>query len=283
MATIWEILDLEGPTTDEKVIKKAYAARLRIVRPDEDQTGFMALRDAFERARTYARIHAEEIDTDRIFEASRPQEAAPPQSTENTEGASKFEYSEDYVPEEQVPVFFDDAADFNFVEMEGLSPEEEAEQDFHDQMREKIAAIIRSPWTINSEHAWDELFAIPELEFIDVETRFQRILRTSLLAMAGFFGQEDGDKVLKMKPAIAAHIFHRMDWMDPSGLSDMERHELYWLSDKLGLTLYDQPSEAELDFYEAQEEEEDGGVSWKIALVTVLGTSLLIYISNNFF
>lgn len=52
--TIWGVLGLDGPTDDEIVIKAAYAKQLRVVRPDEDQSGFMALRNAFDAARNYA-------------------------------------------------------------------------------------------------------------------------------------------------------------------------------------------------------------------------------------
>ena len=54
MPTIWEILGLDGPTTDLKAIKKAYARKLREVRPDEDPAGFMALREAFDQAKRMA-------------------------------------------------------------------------------------------------------------------------------------------------------------------------------------------------------------------------------------
>lgn len=45
----WQILGLESPTDDLAIVKKAYAARLRIHRPDTDPEGFQRLREAYER------------------------------------------------------------------------------------------------------------------------------------------------------------------------------------------------------------------------------------------
>lgn len=45
----WGILGLEGPTDDLATVKRAYAARLRIHRPDSDPDGFQRLREAYER------------------------------------------------------------------------------------------------------------------------------------------------------------------------------------------------------------------------------------------
>lgn len=43
----WFLLDL-APTADTRAIKRAYAARLKCTRPDEDPQGFQALRQAYE-------------------------------------------------------------------------------------------------------------------------------------------------------------------------------------------------------------------------------------------
>ncbi len=43
----WAVLAI-APTQDARQIKRAYAARLKVVRPDEDAAGFQALREAYE-------------------------------------------------------------------------------------------------------------------------------------------------------------------------------------------------------------------------------------------
>ncbi len=61
----WSILAI-APTNDTKAVKKAYATRLKQVRPDEDPVGFQRLREAYEWALKYgvvwAKHHLEESD-----------------------------------------------------------------------------------------------------------------------------------------------------------------------------------------------------------------------------
>ena len=279
MATIWEILELDGPTTDDRAIKSAYAKRVRAVRPDEDQAGFMALRDAFDRARTYARIHAEEINTDKIFDAQTASPANVDAPSREPDESESFDYTEDYKPQDPASEYFDDAADFSFAENTALSPQEEKELEFQDIMREKIAVLIRSPWTINSETAWAQLFSEPELESLDSETKFQGVLRMSLLALSGFFGGSEPDSKMRLKSSTATFIFDRMGWMNPAVFGGRERQELQWLAEVLGVRLDDQPSKEEIEFYEGDDED---GVSWKIVLGTVIAASLFIYLGNRF-
>lgn len=53
-ATIWDVLALDGPTYDDRAIRKAYAKRLKQIRPEDDPEGFMQLRDALDAARALA-------------------------------------------------------------------------------------------------------------------------------------------------------------------------------------------------------------------------------------
>jgi hypothetical protein len=53
MSDIWQRLGIP-PTTDQAVLREAYATRLKQVRPDVDPAGFRALREAFEAARRIA-------------------------------------------------------------------------------------------------------------------------------------------------------------------------------------------------------------------------------------
>lgn len=54
MDAAWETLGI-GPTDDVGTIRKAYAARLRVTRPDEDAEGYQRLREAYDAALNAAR------------------------------------------------------------------------------------------------------------------------------------------------------------------------------------------------------------------------------------
>ena len=52
--SLWRVLGIE-PTTDAIAIRRAYAARLKAVHPEDDPEGFKALRNAYEIALTWAK------------------------------------------------------------------------------------------------------------------------------------------------------------------------------------------------------------------------------------
>ena len=52
---MWDILGLDGPTDDAKVIKRAYAKKLKQVKPDESPQEFQILHEAYEAAKAYAK------------------------------------------------------------------------------------------------------------------------------------------------------------------------------------------------------------------------------------
>ena len=56
---IWKILGIE-PTKDKKTIKKAYRQQLPLYNPEDDQEGFMALREAYEEALRLAELPDDE-------------------------------------------------------------------------------------------------------------------------------------------------------------------------------------------------------------------------------
>jgi hypothetical protein len=67
----WHRLGLAEPTTDLVAIKRAYAARLKTTRPDDDAEAYQALRQTYEWAQQWARWQAEQA-------AERAAEPAPP-------------------------------------------------------------------------------------------------------------------------------------------------------------------------------------------------------------
>ena len=58
MASCWQILEIKS-TGDEKAIRRAYAKKLKVTRPDEDPAGYQALRAAFDEALVQAAYQRE--------------------------------------------------------------------------------------------------------------------------------------------------------------------------------------------------------------------------------
>lgn len=71
----WIILGI-APTTDERAIKRAYAAQLKLTHPEDDPTGFQALRAAYENALHHARYLDDEDAYSEAFPVDAPKEVA---------------------------------------------------------------------------------------------------------------------------------------------------------------------------------------------------------------
>jgi hypothetical protein len=74
----WQLLGLT-PTDDVLAVKRAYAARLRLTRPDDDAQAYQALREAYERAQQWARWRSQSA-ADSVGEVTRE----PPTATTET-------------------------------------------------------------------------------------------------------------------------------------------------------------------------------------------------------
>ena len=75
--SLWDILGTE-PTGDERALKRAYAKRLKVTRPEDDPAAFQELREAYEYALRHAHLFAEELPAAQAAEAEAAAMAAPP-------------------------------------------------------------------------------------------------------------------------------------------------------------------------------------------------------------
>lgn len=109
MTDFWKILAI-SPTDDVKQIKRAYAAKLKQVRPDDDPNGFQELRQAYEWAleygvRWFAHVDEDEQEEDFFGDSELEPEQAQP------EAASVSQLEQHVVP--FVPSYRRKAEDLN--------------------------------------------------------------------------------------------------------------------------------------------------------------------------
>ena len=71
----WQRLGLDAPSDDLATIKRAYAARLKRTRPDDDAEAYQALREAYERAQQWAHFNAQQAY---LLPRAQPAEPAQP-------------------------------------------------------------------------------------------------------------------------------------------------------------------------------------------------------------
>lgn len=163
----WSVLGL-APTADERAIRRAYAARLKATNPEDDPTGFMALREAFEEARYQAEMGYvdSEVAGDRDLgePAAATRSAASPsdnpvRETPSTQAAG----GHDAVPEPANPVAATEASTADPIPTSetGWPSEAHDRSEAHDQCPPDAPADgpedeLRSAIARLQEHLWPE-------------------------------------------------------------------------------------------------------------------------------
>ncbi|MBP1906848.1 tetratricopeptide (TPR) repeat protein [Paenibacillus turicensis] len=74
MLNKWERLGIE-PTSDVKLIKRAYASKLKMYHPEDDPQGYQALREAYEWAMKQSQLHSNTVE---LEEQPKPSEQVKP-------------------------------------------------------------------------------------------------------------------------------------------------------------------------------------------------------------
>jgi hypothetical protein len=72
--SLWDILGTE-PSGDERTLKRAYAKRLKVTRPEDDPAAFQELREAYEYALRNAHLFAEELQEQQMETVAAEAEA----------------------------------------------------------------------------------------------------------------------------------------------------------------------------------------------------------------
>jgi hypothetical protein len=75
--SLWDVLGI-APTSDETVIRRAYASVLKRVRPDDDPEGFRQLRAAYEAAMQGALGHSTAQQAQAVHDEEAPRDPTPP-------------------------------------------------------------------------------------------------------------------------------------------------------------------------------------------------------------
>jgi hypothetical protein len=84
----FDLLELDRATATDNDVRRAYAAKLKVTRPEDDRAGFMALRAAFEQARNELRWRDNYDDYDDLEQDDSPPEAIDPPTAHLSEAAA---------------------------------------------------------------------------------------------------------------------------------------------------------------------------------------------------
>ncbi len=177
----WQRLGLDAPTTDLLAIKRAYAARLKQTRPDDDAEAYQALRQTYEWAQQWARWQAQ------------PQEAAVP-SVEAAVPASPP--ASDHAP--------DPAPSAAEPEPEPVAPTPSPEalvQRAHDIWQQQGEAAFLTHWpTLRAGLDALPLSAVPEASarLADLVITVPDLPEASLVELDRYFGWRDDFRTARL-------------------------------------------------------------------------------------
>jgi len=191
----FKYFNLDRATSTESDLKKAYAQKLKSIRPEDDREGFMTLRQCFESAKRQIFWR----DEDAAYEAAETQEA----DTDAEDGQASAESSSPSVPEPPLvqekfnPVVHDQWHDTP------VSPTEEPESQTDVTMAPKaqahpvdtamddITALVASPFAGGSFAPWQAIIEREELQTIDNYQIFSDRLRSFICEETGLYDELD--------------------------------------------------------------------------------------------
>lgn len=202
------LLGLDRRTASETDVRKAYAERLKVTRPEDDRDGFMALREAFERARQEARWRAEypqeDEDRDRHAETRETGEVAVVELSGTDDVDEAYDGEDAYTPTD-----FDQRID---TAMKALHQ------------------ALTAPWGPPRAENLVAMLNATELDGIDEYRAMQWQVRQFICHATGYF--EEGQDVVR-PPWLTIEVFDTLDtqygWTrQPSGHVS-ERHMNAWM------------------------------------------------------
>lgn len=226
------LLGLDRKTATEADIRKAYAERLKVTRPEDDREAFIALREAFERARQEARWRAEypeEYAEEDEEHADAESEALPALSAGGQTEIPPVAAVEQAAPAEPPPADAEAETELEADEYE----EDYIPSDFDrriDAAIQKLHEALTSPWGPPSRADLDALFNQPDLEGIDEYRALQWQVRNYLCHATGYHAQS-GD--VQLPAWLTLRVFDDLDaqfgWVRQPSSHPAERHMNAWL------------------------------------------------------
>jgi len=214
------LLGLKRRTATERDVKTAYAAKLKQIRPEDDREGFMALRAAFEQARSMARWrdqYPEEAAQDDAYEDGTYVEPEHDEDAydEDLDGtyAQTTSQTTDTVERQNIR----DDHDFGPAEIDSTpnampatdnsdwqTHSDDSPKDPVDQAMDDIDTLMKNPFAGGSMEPWQDILDRDELQSIDGYQQISQRLRWRLCVDTGF---HEDPQVLKVPAWLTMPVF----------------------------------------------------------------------------
>jgi len=266
MQNIWRRLGLKGPTDDLKVIKKAYAAKLRETRPADDPDGFMKLREAFDSAKNYARFASPQVvDEKQKFAVENIVVNIPDKLDDNPQNEETIEEPAKDLIDENVTNETRELKDIEHLESdlnpqdteaveEQLKAQVEKQFDFKetentnglfDELMHKLAQLKEDKALFKKFANWQPVIAKGATLSLDDYSGFEDVLRQTMLEITGYYTPTHRFKAeladffhYNPKPIPAQttrKIFEAMNWKISHAKNRVVQEELTYICERSGI------------------------------------------------
>lgn len=214
------LLGLERRTATERDVKKAYAAKLKQIRPEDDREGFMALRAAFEHARSMARWrdqHPEEAAQDDAYEDGTYVEPEDDEDAYDEEPDGTYAQATSQTADTLERHNVRDDHDFSPAEIDttpiAMPAMQNSDWQTHsndspadpvDVAMDDIDTLMKNPFAGGSMEPWQTILDRDDLQTIDAYQQMSQRLRWRLCTDTGF-GEDP--QVLKVPAWLTMPVF----------------------------------------------------------------------------
>ena len=229
MKNWWDILGVEQDA-DLRSIKRAYAAKLKTIRQDEDPQGFMKVREAYDIAvqnkqnSETENVYLNDFDESDIYE-----------SKSGIQKADWYDARDIHI------------AEFPYVDIKAPEEPELAEKinkevEVVAHLMNCVKVLVTKPTAHNDKQAWADIFDDPRLvtinDFLAFEASFIEYLMQSTKYEDNYHRSEYNDCLRNyetpiLRPPISKFIFGRMGW-DNLDYQRAYATEIAWLGYQFG-------------------------------------------------
>jgi len=272
---IWSILGLEEPTDDLKVIKRAYAKKLKVTRPEDNPKDFMALREALEVAKSYASGRSDNI---MFVNTNSFNIQTPPAQTSNDRPTVQIKSQPD---DNQIELINHPADE----DIQHLIDEEERKTEIPiPSIMDEMMALMNDPFGRADVKQWKKLFNDSRLDSIDDANDFEDGFRNYLLDRFGYYSGDETQKNIKQNPRILSakvgnYIFNQIGWRESSLRPHYVQDQITWLREDMDVINRNKPISKS---YAPEIDYDDSGVNYTPMIFVIIAILVIRFIYSQY-
>lgn len=238
--TYYEILGLDAPPVDRKALKRAYAKKLKVTRPEEDPEGFIRLREAHDQALKILsrQAKAAEWETPNIKVEdvyAQDNHSDPIANVDPSLTYADMMPALEPEPEPDISFAVETPVDLHAPHTSHRPPKDEVSR-----LIGGLDNMLRDPKDYNNRETWNTLFREARQLDIDDYVEFEKHLLEKILIFHDYSHEhplfyEPENMPRRLLPSITASLFKTMNWDKVGSHNQYQREQIEWLERRMNL------------------------------------------------